>query len=471
MSLSLAAGQSRWAGRGTRTGRGLLWTALTGAAAVLLGALYPASASVVGPWALPAAVAGAVLLALSVRRPGVGLAVAFVLTSLNPGLVGRGAWIPGVVWTALLMALLALRPAVSGDGRPPGLPPMTLPVLGYGATVLVAYAASPAPQLGLPLLRATVSGIALFVVAASTLRSWSDITSALFGTSLAAVVVGGLACLEHLGRLSTDVGFITSTGALVGRATGGLGHPNLLGGFLVVLVPLAAVAAVVDRRWRLLHLAGLLLAVGGIYASFSRGALLALLLMPFPLLRGRWLLSLVPAAVLALAIGVPSVMTERFTLGDQGGAEVAGRRDIWSTAGAIWLERPLLGTGLGGFPGTYAAVRVVGKQFLPDTRFEPPPHAHNLELQLLAEQGLVGFTAFGAVAATAWWSAAGLRRSRQRAYALLGGALLASLSGVFVHDLFDVTLVENAGVQVWGVLGILSAAAGLAQAEHQPVGP
>ena len=443
--------QGRWSGA---------WSLLAGGLAVLLGALYPLSVALIGPAGLPILVIGVVLLAISLRWPGVGVAVAFVLTSSPVDLVNAPGWLPAAVWTAMLLALLLLRPASgAGGGLDHGssLPPLAVPLLVYGGTVLVAYAASPAHDLGLPILRSTVTGILLFLVAALALRSWSDLTTALLGTSGAAVLAGGLATLQHLLGVSSGVGFVTSTGELVGRVTGGFGHPNLLAGFLVVLVPLTFAAAVVDRRWRLLHLAGLVLSLGGIYASFSRGALLAVALVPLFLLRGRWLLLLAPIGILALGFAVPSVLTERFALGGGNGAELASRSDIWRTAGAVWVERPLFGTGLGGFSGEYAAVRVVGKQFLPNTNFKPPPHAHNLPLQILAEQGLVGFAALGAVAAASVSAALRLRRAADRRIAVLGSAVLASVVGLFVHNLFDVTLLENAGVQLWGVLGILSA--------------
>lgn len=371
---------------------------------------------------------------------------------------------PGVAWIALLLASQVLRPgdaAEGGTGR--RLPSLSLSVLVYGATMLAAFALSPATDLGLPILRSTISGILLFLVAATALRSWSHLGDALVGLSAAALLVGGVACLEHVTGASSGVGFVTSTGALVNRVTAGFGHPNQLGGFLVVLIPISFAAAVIDRRWRIVHLVGVIMGVGGVYASFSRGALLALAIMPLLLLRGRWLLLLAPVAVVGLSVGVPSVMAERFELGDRDGAQIAGRTDIWSTAAAIWLERPLLGAGLGSFPGTYATVRVSGKQFLPDTRFSPPPHAHNLELQLLAEQGLVGLTAFGFVAVKAGQSARRLSRERHRAAAALGSGLLAMLVGTLVHNLFDVTLLENTGVQFWGALGLLSAVEALVE--------
>ena len=444
--------------------RPLLRTTAAVVGSVVVGALYPLSAAMVSPWLLPAAVVGLLLLIASLRRPGIGVAVAFLLTSLTPGLGGPFAWVPGVAWTALLFGVLLLRPASNEDRIHPRLPPFGLAVLAYGATVLLAFSSSPAPDLGFHLLRNVIAGIVLFLVVSTTLRTAEDVRLALLGTSGAAVIVGGFASLQYALGASSDVGFVTSTGVLVTRVTAGFIHPNLLAGFLVVLVPLATAGAVLDRRWRLVHLAGLFLALGGIYASFSRGALLGLLVMPFLLVRGRWLAVLAPIAALLLAFAVPSVLAERFNLGSEGGAEVGVRRDIWSTAGAVWQEQPLDGAGLGGFPGRYAAVRVSGKQFLPNTQFEPPPHAHNLGLQLLAEQGLVGFASFGVVAVGAGLGALRLRRSRQRFPGVLGAALLSGLVGLLVHNLFDVTLVENAGIEFWGVLGVLSAMVQL----HQP---
>ncbi len=464
MSLTLRVGDVARSGPEASRGLGVFWVPLATAGAVLTGVLYATTAAIVGPWAMLVLLVGLIVSAVSLRRPGVGVAVAFVLNSLPPGLVGQRAWVLGAAWTVLVFGLLVIRTDLTTDGRG-RLPPLGLPVLVYGTTVLAAFAFSPATDLGLPILRSTLTGILLFLVAALTLRSWSDITSALVGISGAAVLTGGFACLQQVVGASTGSGFVTSTGALVSRVTGGFNNPNQLAGFLVLLVPLSFAGAVVDRRWRILHLAGLVLALGGIYASFSRGALLALLVMPFLLLRGRWLLLLAPVAVIGVGLGLPSVMAERFALGGQEGAEIAGRRDIWSTAFSIWVEEPVIGTGLGGFPGSYATVRVSGKQFLADTQFQPPPHAHNLGLQLLVEQGLVGFTAFGAVVAVALRGAVEVRRSRHRGIAVVGAALLASLLGMLVHNLFDVTLLESGGVQLWGTLGVLSAMVGLARTE------
>jgi O-antigen ligase len=164
----------------------------------------------------------------------------------------------------------------------------------------------------------------------------------------------------------------------------------------------------------------------------------------------------------------PELIRERFATGTDSGAELAGRVDFWRVAGVIWSEHPVLGIGLGGFPAAYAEARVPAKEFLPSTLFEPPPHAHSLMLQLLAEQGLLGLVAFGAVFVAALLRTVGLRRSPDGWIRAMGTAALAALVAFFVHNLFDVTLLERTGTYFWGLLGLVSALSILAGAAGEP---
>lgn len=429
--------------------------ALAVAVAAAAGAVYPVSALAVHPLALPVAFAGVALAIAAAGRPGLAVAVAFALTALG----GAGAWVPGLGWTVLLFALLLLRPdpvstLVSATAR---LPPLSIPVILYVITVLISFAMSPDQSNGLPILRSVVTGALLFFVIASIIRTTRAVQLSLAGASLGGLLTGGLATFQHATGASSGIGFITSTGELVGRATGGFAHPNQLAGYLVLLVPLAVAGALVDRRFRPLHLAALMLELGGIYASYSRGAWLAVAVLPFLLLRGRSVLLLVPAVTVALLVGVPPIMQERFATGDSGGGELAGRVDIWSTASSIWIEQPVLGSGLGSFPARYSEIRVIGKQFLENTAFLPPPHAHNLGLQLLAEQGVVGAASFIMLLGAAAVSALRLRQAVGRGHSILAAGLLSALVAFLVHNAFDVTLLENTGVQFFGALGMLSA--------------
>jgi putative inorganic carbon (HCO3(-)) transporter len=253
---------------------------------------------------------------------------------------------------------------------------------------------------------------------------------------------------------------VTSSGELVARVTAGFGSPNQLAGFLVASLPLALAGLAIHRRAWALYAPAAALAAFGVYVSFSRGALIGMALVPFVFLRGRQLLAAVPLlAALVLAL-TPSLLEERFETLTSGGGEIATRVDIWDTSVAIWQAEPVTGAGLGSFPEAYAQARVPGKQFLPHTQFEPPPHAHNVFLQILAEVGIVGLAAFLALLAGALPLAARLRRHGEAWIRWTGAGVLASLVAFLAHNIFDVTLFQpETSVIFWVTLGLLSALA------------
>lgn len=446
---------------GGRSWSWLLGPALV-AGAVSAGALFGYSAVVAGPLVLPAAVAFLLLALTAAGRPLVGTVAAFpLLVAGNVGAVPGPPWALGAAWCAFVLALALLTGATAGER-------LQLPPLFGLLTALFLVAAGAAIAGGtvaesVPVLRSLVTGIVLYLAIVLSVRRDADLAWVLFGITLAAGVVALYAGYQWRFGDPLGVGFLTDTGAIVSRVSAGFGHPNQLGGFLVILCPYVLGAALLQRRARVAYLAAFALVVFGIYVSFSRGSLVALAVVPFFFLRLRHVLALLPLlGVLVLAVA-PGLLRERFgTLSGQG-SELATRVDIWSTAYRIWLERPLLGVGTGGFPDAYATVRVPGKQFLPATIFQPPPHAHNVELQVLSEQGIIGLAVLVALLAGALFAALRLRRSGDVRLAVIGSATAASLAAFLIHNQFDVTLLETNGIFFLGLLGLVAAAARLAQ--------
>jgi O-antigen ligase len=302
-----------------------------------------------------------------------------------------------------------------------------------------------------------VTGLLYFIGIALLIRSERQVRWALGGIGAALVLVGLVALRERVTGQVTNVGFFTAQGELVGRVEAGFGHPNALGGFLVILLPFAIAGALLYRRLRVLHLAAVALGVFGIYASFSRGAMIGLVTIPFFFMRGRRVLVLAPVLLAVALLATPGLVRERFETLTQSGSEVATRVDFWTTAVSIWEDHPIFGAGLGQFPTAYAASRVPGRGFLPDSFSEPPPHAHNIFLQFLSTEGLIGFAAFIGILAVAVAAALALRRRRDRVGMVLGSAFLASLAALLIQDQFDVTLLEGTGMYFWALLGLLSA--------------
>lgn len=430
----------------------------------LLALAYPLSAELIHPLAMPALALGAVFAAISLDRVEIGVAAALFLVALTPGLVGAGAWVPGAAWTLLLVGVVAFR-----QGREDAthqLPPMSALVILNLGVIAVEFARAPDTGTAVPVLRSAVCGIALFFVLATQLRTRSQIQWAINGFLAGALLIGGTAILQLAGG-GGKIGFLTETGQLVYRVSGGLGHPNQLGGFLVVLVPLAIASALAARTSRIFALTVAATAVMGIYASYSRGALLALAVAGIVFLRARTLVLAIPLVLLAAVTLAPDTLHERFETATSSGSELASRDDIWDTAVAIWEVDPIVGHGLGSFPSAYAESRAPGKDFLPNTLFLPPPHAHNVYLHLLAEQGLVGLLVFLAVVAAALGHAVRLRRSARPWISWYGRAILGAMAAFLIHNLLDVTLFEQTGIYFWAMLGLLSALVTAARATRE----
>lgn len=435
-----------------------------GLGALGLGAAAALGAYAVHPLAVPAGLVAAALATVTLRRPEVGIAAWFVLLALGTlGTFGDTPWVVTLGWAAFLFWVAIFRAPPEGvDGS--GLPPAALPLLVL--MVLTGAQAVLTPSLGaaVPAVRVLVTGTLVFFAIALTVQRRSQVLWVLSGIAVQAAILGAVAVWEWRGG-GSEVGFITETGALVGRVTGGFGHPNALGGFLVLLVPLAAAGTLLARRWRLAFAAATILAVAGVYLTFSRGALLGLVVVPLVLLGLRRSLLLAPLLLVLALTASPGLLQERFATSSVQGPEAATRVDIWRTAASIWAADPVQGAGPGSFPERYATVRVPGKQYLPSTQFEPPPHAHNLALQVLAEQGIIGLAALLAVLSAALLTLMRARGSAQRWVRVTALALLAALAAFSVHNLFDVTLLERSGQEVWALLGLASALGKVATGE------
>ncbi|MDQ3608080.1 MAG: O-antigen ligase family protein [Actinomycetota bacterium] len=427
-----------------------------------LGWLYPQVAYRFGPGLLPSVLALGGLLVLTLQRPVWGIVVALLLLPLgNLGFALGPPWLLGTAWSVLL-ALMALLsgPATTGEAqaRYRALP-LTWAFLSLVLVTILGWIVAGEAETAVPVTRALLTGGCLFWAMLVFVRRTEDVRLILVGFAGGALLVGGYAVIQYLGE-EVSSGFFTSGGALVSRVSAGFGQPNQLGGFLVLVLPFVLAGALASGR-RLPWLAVLAIATFAVYASFSRGALIALVLVPLVFVGGRRIFLAAPLLVLLVAFATPDLVRERFATVTESGSEVATRADFYETALEIWLRSPFLGVGPGGFPAAYAEARVPGKGFVPATLFQPPPHAHNLALQLLSEQGLLGLLAFTAVVVLAARAALLLRKSQERMLSLAGTAVLGTLVAVLVHNLVDVTLLETTAVYFWAVLGVAAAATGI----------
>jgi O-antigen ligase len=145
-----------------------------------------------------------------------------------------------------------------------------------------------------------------------------------------------------------------------------------------------------------------------------------------------------------------------------GRAEIA--RDCWH----MFLQKPVMGWGLGAFPYVYPQFRSFYTDYLIN-------QAHNDYLQVIVETGLVGgFAMLWFLVALYWRALARLGRLRSRLATDFGStarlAALTGSTGLLVHSLVDFNLHIPANAALFFVLCSIACWGTGEQSEQKPVG-
>lgn len=185
------------------------------------------------------------------------------------------------------------------------------------------------------------------------------------------------------------------------RANGFYGHPMTLGGWLCIFLPLLLIEFFEKKLLKQYHwLAGLAFCIcsAGLVFNATRGAWLAVaivcgLLLIYYMLKSKR--NVVIGALFIILISVVLVNNTKFmhrldTIDDfdkyQSNTE---RILIWQSAWNMFKDHPILGVGLGQYTENYQ------KKYISPQAKEPNlGHAHNNFMQMLAENGIVGFAGF-----------------------------------------------------------------------------
>ena len=304
----------------------------------------------------------------------------------------------------LLWLLWALRNA------PAGLQPMHRWILAILAIALVATGFSPVPAAATKGLLKLLSYLGVYALMRQLLASapgwWDRIVAALLGGQLLTAVIGIRQLYGDTSELArwADPNSVAD-GTIRIYAT--LDNPNLLAGFLLPVIPLAAVALL---RWRpplqrLFALAALLLGLSALVLTYSRGAWMGLvagaavvglllagrLTRQWPplwrklaplllLLGGAALLTVLVLQVEPLRVRVLSLVAGR------GDSSNNFRINVWLAALDMIQARPWIGIG----PGNDAFNLIYPLYQQP--KFNALS-AYSIPLELLVEAGIPGLLA------------------------------------------------------------------------------
>lgn len=185
------------------------------------------------------------------------------------------------------------------------------------------------------------------------------------------------------------------------RANGFYGHPMTLGGWFCIFLPLLLIEFF-ERKLlgKYYWLAGLAFCIcsAGLVFNATRGAWLAvtivcavlLLYYMFKSKRNLAVSIIFIALISAVLVNNPKFMHRLDTIDDFNKYQSNTERIlIWQSAWNMFKDHPVVGVGLGQYTENYQQ-----KYISPQAKEPNLTHAHNNFMQMLAENGIVGFAGF-----------------------------------------------------------------------------
>jgi O-antigen ligase len=303
----------------------------------------------------------------------------------------------------------------------------------------------------------------------SMVISRRDLERLLYILGLGAVVFGTLSWAVFSNKIHL------SGATQAGRAQGEVGDPSAFASYELLVLPLVLVlVARAERRWLRVGLScAVLIIIGSILVSLSRGGLIALavLLVLLVVLPARFLfrsrrskamaLILVSLGTAAVSVRYSQQLTRRietiFGKGPAGAQRGSGRLNLWLGARTTIDAHPLVGIGYGSFPyvSNDAMLRTPGVDLRGYHLRNPGQPAHNSYLEAWAELGIFGLVLYvGLLTSTVLF----LRRTAIKAAAMgddfvrrVAHALVLSLITWFITSAFLSTETSRGFWIVFGV--------------------
>ena len=356
-----------------------------------------------------------------------------------------------------IVATLSILVAVTNlKNRSVATLPLRFPILIYlvatGISILSSYDVGRSLQLSLPLLPAVL----LFFLIADYFNGVKDVRLLFFTFSLVSLGISSVllwtACINKVIDPSAWVMDMGSTIFVVKNDVT----------FLAVLAPfsLALLYREPRRLYGIVAVLSILLSIAVVGIFQSRGAMLTMVASItcfFILIRPKiGLICGLATIVLVLLIdgfmGFP--LAERFGQHWDG----SGRIPLWLSAWEMFLDAPLLGQG----PHTFVLLydSYLQNLSLPSWLFVDPrivPWPHSLYLEVLAEQGIVGFISLGLLLFCGILAAWSLRRASFKDVQIFGYGVFAGMAGFCVAASIELTFLRQWVVLImFALLGVIA---------------
>ena len=241
------------------------------------------------------------------------------------------------------------------------------------------------------------------------------------------------------------------------RASATFDNPLILAAYLIIILPVSIYSLFeLKEKWQRIT-AGVcvLLIFGGIVATYSRGAYLAVIVMLVVLMfLGKKQAVGIAALFAGILLILPQSVYQRLFAILQLDVSTVTRLAIWGGCLKVFTENPLFGVGA----GTENVTNLLQNRFGINQ-----PHAHSLYFELLVEGGLISILFFVAVLSLLVYDLFYLLRSGRK-WRRMGVAYLASLAGFLVFSVFEFSLQTPKELQYFMLfLGLVEASKRLCQ--------
>lgn len=283
----------------------------------------------------------------------------------------------------------------------------------------------------------------------------------ILGASLFLVALYGL-YQNFTGNISTEWIDTEMFDSIGGRVVSTFENPNMLGLYLILLLPMIAALGIGEKNWWRKPGYLLTFAVGAacLIYTWARGAWLGFLFAAviFLLMWNRRTMGVLIAGILALPMAIPflpeSIVSRFSSIGDLTDTSTNYRVFIWRGSTNMLKDYWLTGIGVGeqAFDKIYPYYSFAG--------IEKAPHAHNLFLQLFIEVGVLGFIVFLAMLICLFQSGFSLaKHGEDKAVRLIGCGALCGVFAALVQGMTDYVWYNYRVFFVfWLMIGIVSAA-------------
>lgn len=447
--------------------------------AIGIAGLWPLTAYAISPVVLPAALTLMLLGVLVLRRPEFGLAALLAIAPFYHQTIGLPgpASLPSrplaVIIPAASVCLLLYGLLVSpGRWRSAEARRLVVAMLAFVALLFLSMANALDPSASVSKVSLLVTAVILFLAVIQICERRDQLMVVVTGILLGLLAASVQGVIQHYTG-SFGGGFAAGGvgGDVVGRVQGSFDTANQYAGYIASLIPLAAVIILSERFSRALRglaLLALLFAVPALLFSYARGSIVAIAigaLVWLAFLRPR-LAAAVAAIVVVSAIALaPATLKERFNP-QATKSDFIDRVDLWNGAIEMYREHPILGVGVNNYAIAYPNLPKTPTvapehRLILDEQTQIPPHAHNLYLNTLAEEGILG--AFALLGLIIFSVSAVYRGSRipdpvGRMICIgIGIGLMTLLANSFV----EVSLFTEAAIPLFGLLGVATVFVGL----------